>query len=61
MFEVDEKVTLKKQHPCGSKQWRIARVGADIKLQCLGCGKYVNMPRDALRKGMAQTGEREQK
>lgn len=61
MFEIDEKVTLKKQHPCGSKQWRIARVGADIKLQCLGCGKYVNMSRDALRKGMAQTGEREKK
>lgn len=60
MFEVDEKVTLKKQHPCGGKEWRIARVGADIKLQCLTCGRYVNMPRDVLKKGLAQNG-REQK
>jgi len=55
MIEIDEKITLKKQHPCGSKEWRIVRVGADIKLQCLGCGRYVNMSRDALKKGIAQT------
>lgn len=61
MLEIDEKVTLKKQHPCGSTQWRIARVGADIKLQCLGCGRYVNMSRDALKKGLVQTDEQEQK
>ena len=28
---------LKKEHPCGSKQWEVLRVGMDIKLRCLGC------------------------
>ena len=56
MYEVGEKVLLKKQHPCGGKTWQIVRVGADVKLQCLTCGKYVNLTRDALKKG-AQTME----
>ena len=27
-----------KAHPCGSKQWRVLRTGADFKLRCCGCG-----------------------
>lgn len=60
MLEIDEKVTLKKQHPCGSREWRIARIGADIKLQCLGCGRYVNVSRDALKKGLVKTDGRKE-
>ncbi|GAE90756.1 hypothetical protein JCM21531_4393 [Acetivibrio straminisolvens JCM 21531] len=32
---IGEIVELKKQHPCGSKQWEITRVGADFKIKCL--------------------------
>jgi hypothetical protein len=36
---------LKKQHPCGSKQWEITRIGADIRMKCLGCQHQVLIPR----------------
>ena len=38
-------VIMKKQHPCGSNEWEIVRVGADIKIKCLNCGRVVMMPR----------------
>ena len=34
IYEVGDLVTLKKPHPCGSKQWEILRVGADFRLKC---------------------------
>ena len=50
MYELNETVTMKKQHPCGGAEWKIVRVGADIKLQCLTCAKYINLTRDELKK-----------
>jgi hypothetical protein len=38
-------VTMKKVHPCGSSDWEIIRLGADIKIKCLGCGRVVMIPR----------------
>ena len=41
-------VELKKPHPCAarSKKFQIVRVGADIKIKCLGCGNLIMMSRD---------------
>ena len=50
MYELNEILTLKKPHPCGGRNWKIMRVGADVKLQCVTCGKYVNLTREELRK-----------
>ena len=36
---------LKKEHPCGSRQWEVLRVGMDIKLRCLGCSHELMLPR----------------
>ena len=44
-FEVGDIVETKKQHPCGSKKWKIKRVGIDFKLECVGCGHEIMMPR----------------
>ena len=33
-YEVGDIVKLKKQHPCGSHEWEILRVGADFRLKC---------------------------
>ena len=44
-YEVGDIVKLKKQHPCGSQEWEILRVGADFRLKCMGCGHQVMMPR----------------
>ena len=47
---IDDIVQLRKQHPCGSDQWRIVRLGADIGLRCLGCERKVLLPRSVLAK-----------
>ena len=44
-YELGTKVVMKKQHPCGSNEWEIVRVGADIKIKCLKCGRMVLIPR----------------
>lgn len=38
-------VEMRKQHPCGGYQWEVVRVGADIGLSCLTCGRRVLLPR----------------
>ena len=38
-------VVMKKGHPCGANEWEIIRIGADIKIKCLGCGRAIMMPR----------------
>ena len=35
----------KKQHPCGTNEWEIVRLGADIKIKCLNCGRTVLIQR----------------
>ena len=35
IYDLGTKVVMKKQHPCGSNEWEIVRVGADIKIKCL--------------------------
>lgn len=47
---VDDVVRLKKPHPCGSTDWTVVRVGADIGLRCHGCGRRVMLPRRTLEK-----------
>jgi hypothetical protein len=49
---IGEIVELKKQHPCGSKQWEITRVGADFKIKCLGCEHQVMLPRPKFEKSV---------
>jgi hypothetical protein len=45
VFNLGDVVEMKKTHPCGSKNWEIIRLGADIKIKCLGCARIVMLPR----------------
>lgn len=49
LFDV---VEMKKPHPCmhKSKQFQVVRLGADVKIQCLGCGNVIMMPREDFNK-----------
>lgn len=47
-IQLDDQVRLRKPHPCGSYEWKIVRVGADIGLECLQCGRRVLLPRREL-------------
>lgn len=42
-------VVMKKKHPCGSHEWTVVRLGADIGLVCTSCGRKQLMARSALR------------
>ena len=57
-IQVNDILTMKKQHPCGSKQWQVLRIGMDFKLKCLGCGHEVMLPRSKAEKNI-RTVERE--
>jgi len=47
-LEIGDVLTLKKAHPCGSKEWKIVRVGVDIGLRCVGCDRFVMVSRRKL-------------
>ena len=49
-FFLDDQVRLRKPHPCGSYDWTVVRLGADIGLKCQGCGRRVLLPRRVLEK-----------
>ena len=40
-INVGDVVRLKKQHPCGSREWEVLRSGADFRLKCKGCGHQI--------------------
>ena len=46
--KVGDRLTLAKPHPCGSREWRVTRIGADIGLLCDGCGRKVMLERREL-------------
>ena len=47
-ISIGDRVRLRKPHPCGSFDWRIVRLGADIGLECVKCGHKVMLSRREL-------------
>ena len=47
-YKLYDEVEIKRPHPCfaHSKRFQIVRVGADIKIMCLGCGNVMMIDRD---------------
>ena len=43
-----DRVRLRKKHPCGSNEWLVEKAGAEISLECLGCGHSIKIDRAAL-------------
>ena len=44
-YKLGSIVIMKKQHPCGTNEWEIVRVGADVKIKCIHCGRTIMLPR----------------
>ncbi len=44
-FKLNDRVIMKKQHACGSNEWMITRMGVDIKIKCVNCGREIMMDR----------------
>ena len=51
-YKLGSIVIMKKAHPCGHNEWEITRLGADIKIKCLGCGRSIMLPRIEFNKKM---------
>lgn len=51
-IELHDILKMKKKHPCGSQEWEVLRVGADFRIQCLGCGHQVMLSRVKLEKNI---------
>ena len=43
-------VQLKKTHPCGSREWQVVRLGADIGIKCLKCQHRVLVERSVFQR-----------
>lgn len=48
-------IRTRKKHPCGSDEWTVIRVGADIKIRCHGCSRIVMLDREAFVKRRKMT------
>jgi hypothetical protein len=51
-YKLGDIVEMKKPHPCAahSTLFEIVRVGADLKIKCLGCGNVLIISRDNFNK-----------
>lgn len=47
-LQMNDIVRMRKAHPCGATEWKVTRLGADIGLECLGCGRRVLLTRREL-------------
>lgn len=51
-FQLGDIVQMKKNHPCGSNEMEIIRMGMDIRIKCVGCKHSVLVPRAKFEKNM---------
>lgn len=49
-FRMGDVLRLRKGHPCGGFEWEVVRLGADIGVRCLTCGRRVLLGRSVLEK-----------
>lgn len=53
-IDVGNILKLKKQHPCGSHEWEVLRIGADFRLKCMGCGHQIMIARKQVEKNVRE-------
>lgn len=51
-LRVGDTLEMKKPHPCGSDRFLVKRVGSDVRVLCLGCGRDITVPRVKLEHGI---------
>lgn len=59
-IKLGDVVRLKKEHPCGSYEWQVVRLGADIGIKCLKCQRRVLLERSVFErrvKAFISTGQ----
>ena len=51
-FELGDVVQMKKQHPCGTNEMEIIRMGMDIRIKCVHCKHSILLPRAKFEKSL---------
>lgn len=51
-IQLGDVLTMKKGHPCGENRWLVLRLGADLRLRCMGCAHEVMIPRVRVEKSI---------
>ena len=49
---VDDKLIMKKPHPCGCSEFLVTRIGMDFKIKCTKCLHEVMVPRKKVEKNI---------
>ena len=44
-YKLGSTVVMKKQHACKTNEWKVTRVGVDIKIKCINCGREIMLDR----------------
>jgi len=53
-LQPNDRIKLKKKHPCGGDVFRIVRVGSEVRIICESCGRDMTMERIKLEKAIKQ-------
>ena len=61
-YKLNDTVVMKKPHACQTNEWKITRVGVDIKIKCINCNREIMMDRLEFEKKLKKVigGENEQ-
>lgn len=51
-IKVNDILEMKKEHPCGGKQFLVLRVGMDFRVRCIKCEREVMIPRIKIEKNI---------
>lgn len=51
-ISVNDTLEMKKPHPCGVHEFTVLRVGSDVRVKCLGCGRDMTVGREKLEKSI---------
>lgn len=57
-LQMQDVLRLRKPHPCGGTDWTVVRLGADIGLKCLGCGRRILLSRREVARRLKATVRR---
>jgi hypothetical protein len=51
-FSAGDTLVMKKTHPCGGNEFKVARSGSDVRIVCSKCGRDVTVERIKLEKNI---------
>ena len=59
-IQVGDHLLMKKEHPCGSREWLVLRVGMDFRMRCCGCCHEIMAPRSKIEKNIKSVRREEE-